>query len=95
MSQGNTYSTRPLTRDEVAARVIPILAEAAGMHPGDLRESQSLVDDLMYDSLTTIETVMELEEEFDINMPDEAAQGMRTVGDVINGMYKLLEDQTG
>jgi acyl carrier protein len=80
-----------MTRNEVAARVIPILAEEAGMSPEDLRDSHSLVHDLMYDSLTVVETVMELEEEFDIEISDHAAEGMRTVGDVIDGMCKLLE----
>ena len=91
MSQGNMSSARPtLTRDEVVARVIPILAEEADMPPEDVRESHSLTEDLMYDSLTSVEAVMELEEEFDIHVPDEAAQEMRTVGNVIDGMCKLL-----
>ena len=96
MSQEHAFSTRqPLTREAVAARVIPILAEEAGMPPEDLRESQSLIDDLMYDSLTVVETVMELEEEFDIEISDEAAEGMRTVADVIDGMCVLLGEQSG
>ncbi|NLS90844.1 MAG: acyl carrier protein [Planctomycetaceae bacterium] len=94
MSQGNAFSTRrSLTRDEVAARVIPILAEQAGMAPEELRDSHSLIDDLLYDSLTVVETVMELEEEFDVEIADDAADGMRTVGDVIDGMCRLLEDR--
>ncbi len=94
MSQGNAFSTRrPLTRDEVAARVIPILAEQAGMAPEELRDSHSLIDDLLYDSLTVVETVMELEEEFDVEIADDAAEGMKTVGNVIDGMCRLLEDR--
>ncbi len=96
MNQKNVFSTcQPLTREIVAARVIPILAEEAGMPPEELRDSQSLIDDLMYDSLTVVETVMELEEEFDVQIPDEAAEGMRTVADVIDGMCKLLEKRPG
>ncbi len=96
MSQENAFSTGDtLTRDEIVARVLPILAEEAGMPPDDLRESHLLEEDLMFDSLMTIESVMELEDEFDMQVPDEAAQGMRTVGDVIDGMCKLLEGQSG
>ncbi len=96
MNQENALTTRqPLTREDVAARVIPILAEEAGMPPEELRGSQSLINDLMYDSLTVVETVMELEEEFDLEIPDEAAEGMRTVADVIDGMCELLERQPG
>ena len=94
MNQTNAFSThRPLTREEVAARVIPILAEEAGMDPGDLRETHSLANDLMYDSLAQIETAKELEEEFDVNVPDEAAEGMKTVGDVVDGICRLLKEQ--
>lgn len=92
MNQGNASSTRqPIARDEIAIRVVAILAEEADMEPGDVRESHSLTEDLMFDSLQVVEAVMELEEEFDVNIPDDAAEGMRTVGDVINGMCKLLE----
>ena len=91
MSQGDTYSAhKPMTRDEIKARVISVLAEEAVMDPGDVRESHSLEGDLMFDSLMSVESVMELEEEFDIHVPDEAAQEMRTVRDVLEGMYKLL-----
>lgn len=96
MNRENASSvSQPVTREAVASRVIPILAEEAGMPPEDLRESQSLIDDLMYDSLTVVETVMELEEEFDVEISDEAAEGMRTVADVIDGMCKLLGEQPG
>lgn len=92
MSHENTSSTRtPINRDEVAARTFPILAEEAGMAVEDLRDSQSLSDDLMYDSLQTVEVVMELEEEFDLNIDDEDAQKMRTVGDVVDGLCTLLD----
>lgn len=91
MTQGNASSTRsPLERAEVAARVLPILAEEAGMTVGDLSDSLRLIEDLLYDSLQQVEVVMELEEEFDVNISDEDAQKMRTVGDVVDGMCKLL-----
>ncbi len=91
MSQGNASSTRPpLTRDEISIRVIAVLAGEAEMDPADVRESHSLTEDLLFDSLQQVEAVMELEEEFDVNISDEAAQDMSTVGDAINGMCKLL-----
>ncbi len=96
MSQKKTcFTPQTLAREEVAARVLPILAEEAGMNPADLRETHSLVNDLMYDSLAKIEAAMELEEEFGVDVPDEAAEGMETVGNVIDGMCRLLEEQAG
>jgi acyl carrier protein len=94
MSHENASSMQgPLTRNQITARVIPILAEEAGMSPDDLRDSHLLEDDLGFDSLTLVESSMELEEEFDVEISDEAAEGMKTVGDVIEGMCKLLEGQ--
>ncbi len=91
MTQGNASSTRsPLTREEVAARVLPILAEEAAVAVEGLSDSLRLIEDLLYDSLTQVEVVMELEEEFDVDISDEDAQKMRTVGDVVDGMCKLL-----
>ena len=91
MSHANTSSLHtPINRDEVAARIFPILAEEAGMPPEDLHDGQSLVDDLLYDSLQMVEVVMELEEEFGVEIDDEDAQKMRTVGEVVDGMCGLL-----
>ena len=89
MNSDNTFSANPtLTRDEIQTRVIPILAEEAGMEPSDMRESHLLSE--IFDSLSTVEAVMQLEEEFDVDISDEAAEGMKTVGDVIDGMCRLL-----
>ena len=91
MTNGNASSLRaPINRDEVAARIFPLLAEEAGMPPEDLRDGQSLEGDLMYDSLQMVEVVMELEEEFGVEIDEEDAQKMRTVGEVVDGMCGLL-----
>ncbi len=91
MSHKNSYSTcKPITRDEIEARVIPILAERAGMPPEQLHDAQRLIEDLGYDSLEMIEASMEIEEEFDIDVPDDALERMKTVGDVLKEMTEVL-----
>ena len=96
MSHANTSSLRtPINRDEVAARIFPILAEEAGVAPEDLRDGQSLEGDLMFDSLQMVEVVMELEEEFGVEIDEDDAQKMRTVGEVVDGMCGLLGGGTG
>jgi len=68
--------------------VIEIVAEQLGVSKDQITESTSFVNDLGADSLDTVELVMELEEEFDVNIPDEAAEKIQTVGQAV----KYIED---
>lgn len=67
----------------VAERVIDIVAEQLGVDKEKVKPETSFVNDLGADSLDTVELVMELEEEFDINIPDDAAEKIQTVGEAI------------
>lgn len=58
-------------------------SEAIGVSPSSINADASLYEILASDSLETVEIVMELEEEFDVNLPDEVAQDIRTIGDLI------------
>ena len=68
----------------VEERVIDIVAEQLGQSKDLITRDTSFVNDLGADSLDTVELVMELEEEFDINIPDEAAEKIETVGQAIH-----------
>lgn len=72
----------------VAERVIDIVAEQLGVEKDKITPETSFVNDLGADSLDTVELVMELEEEFDINIPDEAAENIQTVGQAIDHIEK-------
>ena len=72
----------------VRDRVIEIVAEQLGVSKDQITEATSFVNDLGADSLDTVELVMELEEEFDVNIPDEAAEKIQTVGQAV----KYIED---
>ena len=65
-------------------RVKEIIVEQLGVKPDEVTNEASFVDDLGADSLDTVELVMALEEEFDIEIPDEDAQKMKTISDVID-----------
>ena len=67
----------------VEERVKQIIVEQLGVDEGEVTPTASFVDDLGADSLDTVELVMELEEEFDINIPDDAAEKIQTVGQAI------------
>jgi len=64
-------------------KVKDIIVEQLGVDADDVAESASFIDDLGADSLDTVELVMAFEEEFDIEIPDEDAEKMTTVGDAV------------
>lgn len=66
------------------ARVIKIVSEQLGVEEQKVSPSSSFVDDLGADSLDTVELVMAFEEEFKVEIPDEDAEKIKTVGDAIN-----------
>ena len=69
-------------------RVVDIVCEQMGTTKDKVTEETSFINDLGADSLDTVELVMEFEDEFDLNIPDEDAEKIQTVGDAI----KYIED---
>lgn len=67
----------------VMERVTDIVADQFGVDKEKISADTSFVNDLGADSLDTVELVMELEEEFDINIPDDAAEKIQTVGQAV------------
>ena len=72
----------------VEAKVKEIIIEQLGVDASQVNEKASFVDDLGADSLDTVELVMALEEKFDIEIPDEDAEKITTVGDAIEYLKK-------
>jgi len=68
---------------DVAERVKKIVIEHLGVEEDKVTESASFIDDLGADSLDTVELVMAFEEEFNIEIPDDAAEKIQTVGDAV------------
>ncbi len=64
------------------AKVKNIIVEQLGVDADRVKGEASFIDDLGADSLDIVELVMAMEEEFDLEIPDEAAEKLRTVGDV-------------
>jgi acyl carrier protein len=67
----------------VLERVTNIVSEQLGVDKDKISSETSFVNDLGADSLDTVELVMELEEEFDVNIPDDAAEKIGTVGQAV------------
>ena len=68
---------------DIPDRVRKIVVEHLGVEEDKVTESASFIDDLGADSLDTVELVMAFEEEFGIEIPDDAAETIQTVGDAV------------
>ena len=76
---------------DVAERVRKIVVEHLGVDADKVVEGASFIDDLGADSLDTVELVMAFEEEFGIEIPDDAAEHIQTVGDAV----KFITEKVG
>ncbi len=72
----------------VEEKVKQIIVEQLGVDEGEVTANASFVDDLGADSLDTVELVMAFEEAFDIEIPDEDAEKIRTVQDAVDYISK-------
>ena len=76
---------------EIEVKVIEIVSKQLGVAKEKITRQSSFVNDLGADSLDTVELVMEIEDAFDLSIPDDAAEKIQTVGDAI----KFIEDNAG
>ena len=76
---------------DIAMRVKKIVVEHLGVEEEKVTENASFIDDLGADSLDTVELVMAFEEEFGVEIPDDAAEKITTVGDAT----KYIEEHKG
>lgn len=77
--------------NEIKAKVIKIVAEHLDVEESKVSDTSSFVDDLGADSLDQVELVMAFEEEFNIEIPDEAAEKIATVADAVAFIEKAAK----
>ena len=79
------------TQQNIREKVLDIICEQLGTSRDKVTDQTSFINDLGADSLDTVELVMEFEDEFDLNIPDEDAEKIQTVGDAV----KYIEGHAG
>lgn len=72
-----------MEHDEIFDKVKEVIVDQLSVEEDDVVEEASFVDDLGADSLDIVELVMALEESFGVSIPDEEAEGIKTVGDAV------------
>lgn len=68
----------------IESKVKSIIADQLGVSDEEIKPESSFIEDLGADSLDIVELVMAMEEEFEVEIPDEEAENIKTVGDAIN-----------
>jgi acyl carrier protein len=79
-----------MAEKSIEEKVKDIIVEQLGVNPEQVTEQASFIEDLGADSLDIVELVMAFEEEFSVEVPDEEAEKLHTVGDVI----KYIRDKS-
>ena len=81
-----------MTESSVAERVIRVFADFKKVSPEDIKMDTTF-DELGFDSLDGLNLIFELEEEFDLVIPDDKVQSMKSVSEVVSGIETLLAEK--
>ncbi len=80
-----------ITREQVIEKVCELAAEQAGMDRDEVSVEMHLYNDLQFDSLDLVEFTMTIEDEYGMSITDEQAEGVKTVGNVVEVLLPLLQ----
>ena len=80
-----------MTNDELFNSIKRMIVDQLGVDEDTITEDSSFVDDLNADSLDMVELVMAMEQEFDIEIPDDVAEKVATVKDAVEYVQNLME----
>ncbi len=79
---------KELTTEQLLNEVYVVIEEKLGVSASDMSPEKNLINDLGADSLDSVELIMSIEQKFDITIPEEAAENIKTIGDIIDYMQK-------
>lgn len=73
---------------DIKTQVLKIVATQIGKEVSEISSKSSITDDLQMDSLDTVEIIMSIEEQFNISVPDEQAEKLKTIDDLVHYIEK-------
>lgn len=82
-----------MSKEEIFNKVRDIVVEQLGVEADEVNIDSTFIDDLGADSLDIVELIMAFEEEFGIEIPDEAAEKIKTVSNVVDYIYQELNQK--
>lgn len=82
------------SQEEIIAGIAEIIEEVTGIEPSEVTVEKSFVDDLDIDSLSLVEIAVQMEDKYDVKIPDEDLAGLRTVGDAVDYVQKLESEDS-
>ena len=80
-----------MTKEDILAKLRPVIAEQLGVDEADVKPDASFTEDLNADSLDLVEMIMSLEEQFKVQISDEDAEKLTTVGEAVDYLYERFE----
>ncbi|WP_280249940.1 meromycolate extension acyl carrier protein AcpM [Nocardia abscessus] len=81
------------TQEEIVAGIAEIVEEVTGIDAAEVVLEKSFVDDLDIDSLSLVEISVQLEDKYDVRIPDEDLASLRTIGDAVAYVQKMEAEQ--
>jgi acyl carrier protein len=80
-----------MSKEDILAKLKPVIAEQLGVDEGEVREDASFTEDLNADSLDLVELIMSLEEQFNLQISDEDAEKITTVGEAVDYIQEHMK----
>jgi len=77
-----------MSKEEIMGKLKPVIAEQLGVDESEVTETASFTEDLNADSLDLVELIMSLEEQFGLQISDEDAEKLTTVGEAVDYIYE-------
>jgi acyl carrier protein len=77
-----------MSKEEIMAKLKPVIAEQLGVDESEVTDTASFTEDLNADSLDLVELIMSLEEQFGLQISDEDAEKLTTVGESVDYIYE-------
>ena len=90
LNEKKGYFTEEISKDYILKRISEIIVDKLGVDDVEATKDASFRDDLGADSLDTVELIMDFEKEFNIEIRDEDAERVRTVGDAVDELYRII-----